>query len=354
MNDYMQMCFELALKGAGKVSPNPMVGAVIVKDGRIISKGYHHQVGAAHAELDAIENATESLNGAMLYCNLEPCCHTNKRTPPCAQRIVQEQFAKVIISNLDPNPQVAGKGVDLLRAHGVEVEVGVMEQEGKKINEIFFTNMQQQRSFIELKLAQTLDGKIATCSGHSKWITSSQSRQLVHQHRQKYDAIMVGGNTAKIDNPRLTVRLDAHIEPKIRLIMTKTGDLPAHLDIFCDEYKEKTYLVVPAGVTPKLDWQFISAPLDQEGNIDLVALSQVLYQDYQICSVYVEGGKTLHTMYLQQNAFDRLSIFIAPKLMGSGMAPFGDLNINNANDAITLNNMQFMSVGDDLYLTTSR
>ena len=348
----MQMCLELAKGGIGKVSPNPLVGSVIVKDSEIIASGYHAQVGGAHAELAAIESATVSLEGATLYCNLEPCCHTNKRTPPCAQRIVQEKIAKVVIANLDPNPQVAGNGVQLLRAAGIEVEIGVMQKEGAKLNEIFFTNMQGRRTFVELKMAQTLDGKIATGTGHSKWITGDQSRKLVHSHRARYDAIMVGAHTARIDNPSLTVRVDGKVTSRIRLIFSLAGDLPSDLQIFNDEFKDKTFLVVPEGVTPKLNWPSIACPVDTSGNCDLNALTEKLYQEHHITSVYVEGGSRLHTMFIQQKAFDRLSIFIAPKLMGTGLSPIGDLKISNANEALSFDDFEVSHLGKDLYLTT--
>jgi diaminohydroxyphosphoribosylaminopyrimidine deaminase/5-amino-6-(5-phosphoribosylamino)uracil reductase len=170
--DFMKHCFYLAEKGRGMTSPNPLVGCVIVQNDEIVATGYHRKAGLAHAELDAIENTQANLKGATLYCNLEPCCHTNKKTPPCAQRIILENISKVVIANLDPNPYVAGRGVELLRKNGIEVITGVLEEEGEKLNEIFFKNMREQKPFVHLKIAQTLDGKIATNTGSSQWITN--------------------------------------------------------------------------------------------------------------------------------------------------------------------------------------
>ena len=220
---YMHMTLELAKKGAGLVSPNPLVGAIIVKDNEVIAQGYHKKVGLAHAEVDALNNATAPVDGATLFCNLEPCCHTNKRTPPCAPQIIEAGIKKVIIANLDPNPEVAGKGVKLLQDHGIEVVTGILEKEGQQLNEIFFTHITKGKAFVELKMAQTLDGKMASMSGDSKWITSEESRKLVHQHRLNYDAIVVGANTARFDDPSLTVRLDK-VWPKKRLILSKSGN----------------------------------------------------------------------------------------------------------------------------------
>jgi diaminohydroxyphosphoribosylaminopyrimidine deaminase/5-amino-6-(5-phosphoribosylamino)uracil reductase len=353
MNDvnYMQMTLELAALGAGAVNPNPMVGAVIVKDDKIIAKGYHRQVGGDHAELDAIKNASESILGATLYCNLEPCCHTNKRTPPCAQRIIKEGISKVVIANLDPNPHVAGKGVELMREHGIEVVTGILETEGAKLNEIFFTHITQQRAHVQLKMAQTLDGNLATNSGDSKWITSKDSRELVHQERLKYDAILVGANTAKRDNPSLTVRLDKTY-PKKRLILTSTGHLPHNLKIFNDEYKDYTYLIVPKGC--KTIHQSIECPMLDDGNFDLNALNVLLYRDYAITSVYVEGGSLVHTSYIKQLAFDRISVFMAPKILGTGLGTVGHLHNELMQQAIEFKHPHWQQVGKDMLFTATK
>lgn len=351
--DYIKRTFELALKGAASVNPNPLVGAVIVKDGQIISEGFHAKVGSDHAEASAFNNATQSVKGATLYCNLEPCCHTNKRTPPCAQRIIQEGIKKVVISNLDPNPLVAGRGISLLKDHGIEVVTGVLENEGKILNEIFFTHIQEKRAFVHLKIAQTLDGKIASTSGDSKWITGELSRNKVHQERLKFDAILIGANTARVDNPSLTVRLDKTY-PKKRIILSSSGDLSSNLNLFSDEYKDLTWLILPNDCTPKINHQFINCPTLSNGNFDLNALNTILYEKLGITSIYVEGGNSIHTQYLSQSAYDRLSIFIAPKILGSGQNAIGDLGISKMSDALNLKKLQCQIIGEDIVISASK
>ena len=193
---YMKICFQLAKKALGNTYPNPYVGSLIIdSSGEIISKGYHKESGQDHAERDAIKNATRSIVGATLYCNLEPCCHTNKKTLPCAQYLIESQISKVVISNLDPNPAVAGKGVKLLQDAGIEVVVGIEREKGETLNEVFFHHIKKQTPFVHLKWAQTLDGKVATLNYDSKWITSETARIHVHQERALYQAILVGANT---------------------------------------------------------------------------------------------------------------------------------------------------------------
>ncbi|MEX0798323.1 MAG: bifunctional diaminohydroxyphosphoribosylaminopyrimidine deaminase/5-amino-6-(5-phosphoribosylamino)uracil reductase RibD, partial [Bacteriovoracaceae bacterium] len=244
--NFMKMCFDLAKNAWGRVSPNPYVGAVLVKDGRIIGKGFHKGPGHAHAEIDAINNAEESVEGATLYCNLEPCCHLNKRTPPCAQRLAQEKIKKVVVSNLDPNPQVAGKGLRILKEAGIEVATGELEEEGKELNEVFFKFIQTGAPFIHLKWAQTLDGKIATSDGNSKWISSIQARRQVHWERLGHDAIMVGARTLKNDNPSLTIREnDKVIKALKRIVVASKDDFPPDLKFFSDEHKDQSLLLLP-------------------------------------------------------------------------------------------------------------
>ena len=198
----MKRVLRLAKRGKGNVSPNPMVGAVIVKNGRIVSEGFHRHAGALHAEIDAIEKAKEPLCGATLYVNLEPCCHWG-RTPPCVDRIISERFKKVVIATSDPNPQVKGKSIRKLRSEGIEVEVGILKEEATKLNEVFFKNMLEKRPFVAVKIAQSLDGKITTRKGESKWITSPQARNYAKKLRDEYDAVLVGVNTIIKDNPTL-------------------------------------------------------------------------------------------------------------------------------------------------------
>lgn len=281
--DYIKRCFDLARLGTGNVSPNPLVGAVIVKDGKVIAEGYHKASGLAHAELDAIQKANCDLQGATIYCNLEPCCHTNKRTPPCAQRIIKEGFSKVVISNLDPNPEVAGAAVKLLREAGIEVVTDILHDQGAQLNEIFFHHIVNQRPFVHLKMAQTLDGKLASKTMDSKWITSESSRKNVHAERDHYDAIMVGANTLRQDNPTLTVRTGNKPTKAIkRIILSLSGELDRNLNVFSDEFKDQTYVVVPEGLKADFHFQTIKCPLNERGELSLEFLLRFLYSEFKI------------------------------------------------------------------------
>lgn len=291
---YIFKCFELAKNALGDVSPNPYVGSIITKNKKIISQGYHKASGMPHAEAMALELASEKLDGATLYCNLEPCCHTNKKTPPCAQRIIKSGIKRVVISNLDPNPEVAGKGVELLRNAGIEVVTSILEDKGELLNEVFFTNMRQKRAFIHLKWAQTLDGSLACDNGSSKWITNELARNYVHQERSLYDAILVGAETARKDNPKLTIRLKNKTEhSKARIILSQSKKLNSSLNILSDEFKEQTIIV---------------------SNFNEL---QELF-DKGIKSLYIEGGAQTLSTFLEQGYYDRISAYIAPKILGSG------------------------------------
>lgn len=352
----MQQAFELAKKGFGNVSPNPLVGAVIVKNNKVIARGFHANVGGDHAEAAAIKNTTESLEGSTLYCNLEPCSHTNKRTPPCAPSIVKAGIKKVVIANLDPNPLVAGNGLKLLKQHGVEVITGIMDKEGRELNEIFFTHITQNRAFVHLKMAQTLDGNFATATGDSKWITSEEARQLVHEQRLQYDAIVVGSGTAIYDDPTLTARLANHPpQVKFRLILSRSGKLPHNLKVFTDDFQNYTWIVLPEGNVPESDinckFQNLRCPLLENGEFDLHALNKIVYDKLKITSLYVEGGAKLHTSFFKQNAYDRVSVFIAPKIIGASTAKIGDLNHIKMNQAITFQLPKWNQIGPDMYFT---
>ena len=352
---HIKRCFELALWGVGKVSPNPLVGAVIVKDDKVIAEGYHKAVGLDHAELDAIKNASCDLKGATLYCNLEPCCHTNKRTPPCAQRIIKEGITKVVIANLDPNPEVAGNGVKLMEEAGIEVITGILKDEGKEINEIFFHHITQKKPFVHLKMAQTLDGKLASKNKDSKWITSEESRANVHQIRENYDAIMVGANTVREDNPTLTVRIPGK-ETKgiLRIILSLSGELKRDLNIFNDEFKHLTYVIIPTNLKKIFPFQTITCDLNDNGEFNLEQLLNKLYLDFNIKSLFVEGGQLVHTSFIHQHLYNKISVFVAPKILGSGHETIGDLGSELIADAVQFENAKWKTVGPDIVFTALR
>ena len=315
--DYIRKTFDLARQGEGKTFPNPMVGAVIVKDGKIISTGYHHRHGEAHAELDAINNADQSLEGATIYVNLEPCCHTNKKTPPCAQRLILERFKKVVICNLDPNPSVNGKGVQLLREHGITVEHGVLSEEGERLNEVFFYAQRNKKPFVHLKLATTLDGKISLPSGESQWITGVKAREEVHVLRSHSQAVMVGSETVRQDNPKLNVRLDNFTsEQPFRIIFTKSGNLTPTSHVFTDELKARTII-------------YSMVPLHMENVMVINSLEEAMEDLFNrhIISVFLEGGATLTSEFMKAGLVNRVSMFLNPSFLGSGKSAMGDFGL---------------------------
>ncbi|HYE69283.1 MAG TPA: bifunctional diaminohydroxyphosphoribosylaminopyrimidine deaminase/5-amino-6-(5-phosphoribosylamino)uracil reductase RibD, partial [Anaerovoracaceae bacterium] len=246
---YMKRALELAEKGVGKTNPNPLVGAVIVKEGRIIGEGWHERYGQAHAEVNAIHNAdvsaanieSESVEGSTVYVNLEPCCHHGK-TPPCTELLISKGVNRVVIGTLDPNPLISGKGAQQLSDAGIEVTIGVMEQECKRLNEVFFSYIQKHRPFVVLKAAMSLDGKIAAPSGESKWITEESARRDVQLLRNQYSSIMVGVETVIKDDPELTCRLDGGRNPR-RIILDSCLRIPLDRKVLTDQQANRTMMV---------------------------------------------------------------------------------------------------------------
>lgn len=326
--ELIKRTFELALNGLGTTWPNPLVGAVIVKDGRIIGEGFHRVKGSDHAEVDALKNSSESPEGATIYVNLEPCCHTNKTTPPCAQRLIKEKIKKVVIANLDPHPEVNGKGVELLRSHGIEVEHGILNEQGERLNEVFFTSQRLKRPFIHLKVATTLDGKTAMPDGESQWITGEKARQHVHHMRSLHQGIIVGGETVRKDNPRLTVRLPGyHGKQPYRIVLSKSGNLPESSHLFTDEFKDKTLVYN--------DIHVMLSDLFSKGFINLM----------------LESGPELSAAFLREGLIDRVSIFQNPSFLGEGKSLLGNLDIQKLNSRPRLTQVESMWFGEDHFLT---
>ena len=349
---YIKDCFHLAKLGLGKTSPNPYVGSVIVKNGEVISQGFHRKSGDAHAEIDAINNATSDLAGSTLYCNLEPCCHFNKKTPPCAQAIIKAGIKKVVISNLDPNPFVAGKGVELLRGAGIEVIQDILKADGEILNEVFFTHIQKKRPFIHLKWAQTLDGKIATLDKNSKWITNTEAKAYAHNERSLYDSILIGAGTLNHDNPELTVRVEGKpIECKRRIILTGATPLNSHAKVFTDEFKDKTIIVAQASTLNVEGIQTIYSEVGTAG-INLAELMDQLYKE-GIMSIYVEGGMQTIAHFINANLFDRVSVFVAPKLLGEGIS-LNSKRVELMQDAIQFENGVWTQIADNMLFESQR
>ena len=279
----MGRAIELAKKGLGRTNPNPLVGAVIVKNDRVIAEGYHEAIGNAHAEVSAFNNAVEDVAGGTLYVNLEPCSHYG-RTPPCAEAIIQNKIKKVVIAMIDPNPKVSGRGVQMLRDAGVEVEVGVLGEEARKLNEIFINYVTKNKPFIILKTAMTLDGKIATSTGDSKWVTSKESRIHVHELRDRVASIMVGINTVIKDNPMLTTRLEHKIgKDPIRIIVDSKGIIPVDSNVLSKDSKAGVILATTSHIDKDKERWLIDKGVKvikaegEEGRVDLSKLTQELY-----------------------------------------------------------------------------
>ncbi|HWR96080.1 MAG TPA: bifunctional diaminohydroxyphosphoribosylaminopyrimidine deaminase/5-amino-6-(5-phosphoribosylamino)uracil reductase RibD [Arenimonas sp.] len=328
--DYMRQAMRLALQAKGRTWPNPMVGCVIVKDGNVIAEGLHRQAGEAHAELDAINNAIAPVRGATAYVNLEPCCHLDKRTPPCAQRLIAEGIKTVVIANVDPHPAVSGGGIALLREAGVEVITGVLAEPGEQLNEVFFHNQRTGRPFVHLKLASTLDGKIAMADGQSQWITGEAARQHAHQLRAEHMAIAVGAQTLRQDDPQLNVRLPGYAGPQpLRLVFSRTGDVPRTAKVFSDADSARTQLLV------KPDLDAALAGLYRQGIVNLL----------------LEGGAGLAGSFLAGGHVQRISHYLNPSYLGQGKSALDDYGLTHLSQRIRLNHVEYTALGEDLYIT---
>lgn len=333
----MRLALELAKKGEGKTNPNPMVGAVLVKDGRVIGTGYHERFGEKHAEVNAIEDAKRkgySVEGATMYVTLEPCSHWGKQ-PPCADRIIEEGISKVVIAVEDPNLFVRGRGIEKLRKAGVKVEVGLLEEEAKTLNEVFVKYITTKTPFVAIKLALTLDGFIATRSFSSKWITGEKARRKVQELRKKYMAIMVGANTILKDNPRLTCRIEGCSE-KVKVILDRHG-LTANGNFRA--FKDGRVIVFTES---EKEWD--NAEVIRETNPERILK---ILGEKGIDSVLIEGGR-IACQFLP--FADRLHLFYGNKLFGKGISPFECLNVDKVSDALKVEFLKFESFGDSFYV----
>lgn len=357
---WMHRAMKLAEKGWGRTRPNPLVGCVIVRDNRVIAEGYHAALGQAHAERAAIEQATQrgiSLTGATLYVNLEPCSHYG-RTPPCADLIIASGIQRVVLAMQDPNPLVAGRGIQALRAAGIEVTVGILEQQARQQNEIFIKYISTGRPFVILKAAISLDGKIATRTGESKWITGSQSRKLVHQWRSRTAAILVGIQTVLQDDPSLTTRLDGQAgRDPIRIIVDSKGQLTEHHRVFNPLSQAQVIVATTSAMEPAKAEQLKNAGatlLELDGpddQVDLVALMNQL-SEASIDSVLVEGGGRLNESFLRAGLVDKLMLFMAPKIIGgsASIACFHGLGTDQLDAAVSVAKLTITPVGEDFLI----
>jgi diaminohydroxyphosphoribosylaminopyrimidine deaminase/5-amino-6-(5-phosphoribosylamino)uracil reductase len=363
----MERCLTLAEEGAGTVSPNPMVGAVLVApDGTVLGEGAHEVYGGPHAEVQAIRSAEQqhgarALRAATLYVNLEPCSHHGK-TPPCTDLIVEKGVPRVVVGTVDPFPQAQGSGVHQLREQGVEVEIGVRAAACRRFNEAFFHHVETGRPLVTLKVAQTLDGRIATRTGDSQWITASEARTVVHEWRATLDGVLVGSGTARSDDPRLTVR---HVEGRqpVRLVLDREGTLPPDRTLFTDAHADQTIAVIgenrdrPAYADRLTDagGTVLRIPETADDHLDLSALLRRLgtdggRDDTPLQSLLVEAGPGLATALFRQDLVDRFFCFVAPKVVGEGIPVLGDLGITEMDDAVTFVEQGWETVGDDVLL----
>lgn len=355
--EFMQKALQLAKKGTGYTNPNPLVGAVIVKEGRIIGEGFHEVFGGNHAEINAFKHASEEVSGAEMYVTLEPCSHYGK-TPPCAVAIVEKGIKKVIIAVKDPNPLVSGKGVRILQENGIEVITGVLEKESRKLNEIFFKYIVTHLPFCILKTAMTLDGKIATYTGDSKWVTGELSREYVHSLRHKVSGIMVGIGTVLSDDPMLTTRLkNGNGRDAVRIIVDSSARIPLDAKVLNIHSKASTIIAT----TEKADKSKIKT-LEQKGAkvivtplkenaVDLAFLMKVLGEN-KIDSVLLEGGSALNYAALSQGIVDKVNAFIAPKIVGGENAKtaVGGQGKAYMNEAIHLKNIHVQFFEHDIMI----
>lgn len=318
---YMKMALDLAEKGRGWTSPNPMVGAVVVKDGAVAGKGFHRRAGGPHAEIEALNDAGEKARGATLYVSLEPCNHTG-RTPPCTKAILASGIRRVVAGMKDPNPQVTGGGIEFLKAHGLEVSVGVLEAESRRLNEAFEKFVTTALPFVMMKCAATLDGRIATSTGDSKWITGPRSRRFVHELRHGADAIMVGIGTVLKDNPSLTTRLDGGggADP-MRVVLDTRLSIPADARVLNLTSNSDT-LIVTGRFVPEDKRRSLEKPgvrflaLDDDaGNLDLRSLVKELGK-MGVASLLIEGGSRVNGSALRAGIVDKVYMFYAPKICG--------------------------------------
>lgn len=354
-NFYMQKAIELALKGEGRVNPNPLVGAVIVKDNKIIGEGYHKKYGEWHAEVNAFNNATEDVEGATMYVTLEPCSHYGN-TPPCARKIVEKKIKRVVIGAVDPNPLVAGNGIKILEENGIEVITGVLEKECNDMNYIFNKYITTKKPLVIMKTAMTLDGKIATSTGDSMWITGEEARKYVHKIRNKVAAIMVGIGTVLKDNPELTCRLEDGVNP-IRIIVDSKGRIPLEAKVLNIKDTAGTILAT----TNAIDEDKEKALKDMgvkiiktQGKNDKVNLSELMIKlgEMKIDSILLEGGSSLNFSALEEGIVDKVQAFIAPKIVGGENAktPVGGEGIKLINDAIYLKDIDIRRFGQDILI----
>lgn len=355
---YMQQALTLAELGRGRTSPNPLVGAIIVNNGSIVGTGWHHEAGTPHAEIHALHEAGNRAQGSTIYVTLEPCCYYG-RTGPCVKALIEAGVKTVVAAMADPNPQMSGRGFAMLRSAGIQVIEGVMAYEAAKQNDIFVKWIVTRQPFVALKTAMTMDGKIATRTGHSRWITGPEARQFVHRLRDQYDGILVGINTVLVDNPQLTVRLADSGKNPVRIILDSHARTPVSAHVINDGQAPTIIVVSPAAPQNRIDSlrragaEILTIPQTYRG-LDLsTLLKQLGKRTSPITSILVEGGAAVNGSFLECGLVDKVHCFIAPKLVGGYTAPtpVGGEGVANMDKAIELVDPVWTPVGVDMLLT---
>jgi diaminohydroxyphosphoribosylaminopyrimidine deaminase/5-amino-6-(5-phosphoribosylamino)uracil reductase len=338
---FMRKAIRLAKKGRGKVSPNPLVGTIIVKNGKIMGKGYHKKAGTDHAEVIAIKKAGKKAKGATMYVNLEPCCHFGK-TPPCTDAIQKANIKRVVVAVKDPNPLVSGKGIKKMKKSGIEVNTGILKQEAKQLNEFYFTYTEKKRPFVILKIAQTIDGKIADKYGTSKWITNEQARKKVHSIRNEVDAILTGIGTVKKDDPEFTPRLVKKVKEPLRIVLDSNLNIPLKAKLIREGTIIATLPRQDSNKKRKLKNKNITI-WETKGDKDGVSVNDVLRRAYreEILSILVEAGQKVTSTFLRKHLVDKVYIFVSNKILGSGITAFEEIGIKRLKDAPIIEDVSF-------------
>lgn len=355
----MKRAIDLAKKGKGEVNPNPLVGAVIVKDGEIIGEGHHKKLGGKHAEINALDSCKEKIEGGILYVNLEPCTHYGK-TSPCVDRIIEEGISEVFISMKDPNPEVYGRGIKKLRENGIKVYIGLLEEESKRLNEIFIKHMKSEYPFIVLKGGISLDGKIATKTGESMWITGEKSRNHAHGLRDKYSGILVGIETVIKDNPRLTCRIENGKNP-VRIVLDSNLRIPINSKILKKQDSGKTIIATLKNSNSEKKQKLSEMGIkvieieEERGRINLKKLFKRL-KDMDIDSILIEGGGTVNYSLLESDLIDKLYLYIAPKIIGGKDSKnfVAGEGVDELAESFNFNIENIQSLGEDILLEAYR
>ncbi|MBS1518922.1 MAG: bifunctional diaminohydroxyphosphoribosylaminopyrimidine deaminase/5-amino-6-(5-phosphoribosylamino)uracil reductase RibD [Bacteroidetes bacterium] len=346
----MKECIRLAAKGRGFVSPNPLVGSVIIKDNKIIGKGFHKKYGEAHAEVNAVIDAEKngySVKGASIYVNLEPCAHHGK-TPSCAELIAVNKFREAVIGMQDPYREVNGRGIEILKNAGIKIKTGVLENECRELNRFFVKFVTRKLPYVTLKIAQSIDGKIALNNFESKYITGGASGKIVHRLRSEYDAVLIGRNTALRDDPSLDVRNVKGRNP-LRIVIDRRNNLPEALKIFSDNTNDRSFVIADKSSGLKKSPKNLLQLKSENNRFRIKDILKLLYK-FNLNSILVEGGSDLFSQFLSENLFDDIYLFIAPKVIGRGLSAFDGMEINTLNDSVMLETEKVIRADNDILI----